>query len=341
MITPKRITLKDIAKAAGCSVSATSKVLNQVRGGAGVGAELRQRILDCAEQLGYQTNQAARSLKQGRSNGIALLLGPQPQSHFWTQLSNSLQDAARTAGQQAFIITDIDELSELHKSSRIDGAVYLRGAYAPQHFKALTQTALPAISIDVELRSSFNAELIPNLKDATFAAVAQMKDLGKDTIFWLYPTFDGKRIDDDRFPFIQAACNSYRLNLQEIEAPSPSKAYKETDANAAYQAIINRFKEKDSAGLLVYNDTMLSGALAAFHHLHLRIPQDFAICSYDNVSASQMFPPISSIDLGMHDLGKAAIHSVLQRIQDTEFHHQNEIQAQFISRHSTGEDYEH
>ena len=169
MITPKRITLKDIARAAGCSVSATSKVLNQVRGGAGVGADLRQRILTCAEQLGYQTNQAARSLKQGRSNAIAVLLGSQPNVTFWAQLSNSLQEAARTAGQRIYTVTSYEELLDLHSARRIDAAIYLRGAYAAQYFATLRQLPIPSVSIDVEHRDAEHAELIPNLQAATFA----------------------------------------------------------------------------------------------------------------------------------------------------------------------------
>ena len=70
----RKVTLSEVAKLAGVSLGAASKVLNGGTSKIGVGAEARKRILDAARKLNYQPNMAASILAGGSSKLIGVLI---------------------------------------------------------------------------------------------------------------------------------------------------------------------------------------------------------------------------------------------------------------------------
>ncbi len=69
------VRLEDIAAKVGVSRSEVSRVINgRVRAGKGVGAVMRQRILDAAREMNYRPHRAAQSLARGRTDTVALMM---------------------------------------------------------------------------------------------------------------------------------------------------------------------------------------------------------------------------------------------------------------------------
>src|SRR5439155_14854527 len=66
----RRVTIQDVAKAAGVSVSAVSKV---VRGAYGVSPQMRSRVTAAIDDLGYRPNAGARGMR-GRSYTVGVVL---------------------------------------------------------------------------------------------------------------------------------------------------------------------------------------------------------------------------------------------------------------------------
>ena len=71
----RKITIADVARAAGVSNSAVSYALN---GRPGVSPETRDKILQTAHNLGWQPNRAAQSLSAAKSRSIGLILDGDP-----------------------------------------------------------------------------------------------------------------------------------------------------------------------------------------------------------------------------------------------------------------------
>ena len=74
MSSLKKISLKDIAEAAGVSTALVSFVLNGKKKEYRVGEETAQRILKIANEMNYQPNLAAKSLRSGKTKTIGILL---------------------------------------------------------------------------------------------------------------------------------------------------------------------------------------------------------------------------------------------------------------------------
>lgn len=99
-MTDRKVTLSEVAKRAGVSLGAASKVLNGGTSKIGVGAEARKRILDAARQLNYHTNMAASILAGGNSRMIGVFVDSF--AHYRTM--RLLQEIERLASEQGYRI---------------------------------------------------------------------------------------------------------------------------------------------------------------------------------------------------------------------------------------------
>ncbi|GGU49399.1 LacI family transcriptional regulator [Streptomyces albospinus] len=98
------VTLRDVARASGCSVATVSRVLAGTRP---VGAETARTVREAAERLGYRPNHVARALRS-RSTGIVGLVVPQIANPFFPSLVRELERALH-AGGRAVLLADCDD----------------------------------------------------------------------------------------------------------------------------------------------------------------------------------------------------------------------------------------
>ncbi len=335
MISAKRVTLKDVAAEAGCSVSAVSKVLNQAKGGAGVGQDLAQRIHDTAAELGYATNVAARSLRQGRSACIALIHGSCTTDHLWSSLIDGVHQSAREHNQRILHLDTAAKLKQAYEQGQIDAAIILRAAYPERLMAEFVNLDIPQVSVDACVRDRLSADLIPNLKSATEEAVAAIAASGKKNLLWVHPGEDHQRIDNDRWHYLKQSCAAHTIQCQDLLVNYSSEEWNWGDAERCFEAVNQHLNEHSYDAVAAFNDSMLPGVLAALHQRRLNIPQDVSVFSYDNILAHKLYPTVSSIDLGLQNVGEAALALVLQRLDDAQAQHHETIHASFIPRQST------
>jgi LacI family transcriptional regulator len=98
------VTLKEVARASGCSVATVSRVLAGTRP---VGPETARRVREAAESLGYRPNQVARALRS-RSTGTIGLVLPQITNPFFPSLVREVEHALHAEGR-AVLLADCDD----------------------------------------------------------------------------------------------------------------------------------------------------------------------------------------------------------------------------------------
>lgn len=119
----KKISLKDIAEAAGVSPALVSFVLNGKKDEYRVGEETAQRILKIAKEMNYQPNLAARGLRSGRTKTIGLVVSD-ISNPFFSQMARVLEDEATRKGYTV-LFGSSDENKE--KMNRVVGSLINKG----------------------------------------------------------------------------------------------------------------------------------------------------------------------------------------------------------------------
>ncbi|GAA4594060.1 LacI family DNA-binding transcriptional regulator [Planotetraspora phitsanulokensis] len=123
-----KVTIADVARVAGVSRQTVSNVLNTPEV---VREETRQRVLDVVGELGYRVNRAARQMRTGRSQLIAIRIDPDRDGINGSVLDrflHGLTDAAARSGYRILLYTADDDRSEVATFED------LLGAYEPDGF---------------------------------------------------------------------------------------------------------------------------------------------------------------------------------------------------------------
>ena len=115
----KKVTIRDVAREAGVSVTLVSFVMNAKMGKDGrldcpVNPVTAARVLDVAKRLGYRRNNAAASLRSGRSHSIAVIVSDIA-NPFFADICRSLERFADKEGYTAIFTSSEEDPQKLSR----------------------------------------------------------------------------------------------------------------------------------------------------------------------------------------------------------------------------------
>ena len=140
-------TASDVARAAGVSLSAVSRVFTP---GASVSARMRARVMAAAEQLDYMPNVLARSLMTQRTNLVGVILANYKNPVYLTVLDH-LTKALQARGLRTLLLNvsdgiDLEETARMVMQYSIDGLVVAAGAISPHIAERCEKRRIPLVA---------------------------------------------------------------------------------------------------------------------------------------------------------------------------------------------------
>lgn len=307
------ITIRDVAEAAGVSIATVSRVLNNKDHP--VGAETRQRILTCAESLGYQPNVAARSLRTDRSATVGIvaddIVGP-----FATKIIRGIEDQLRSAGYLCVIISaDWDPEAERQAirdlvSRSIDGIVFSETWHnAP--LESLDIASKPYVFVHRQFAAPGQYSTIPDERYAVHLVMQHLFALGHRRIGYI----NGPA----RYYASALRLAGYREELEGAGIPFDPALVERGDweLESGYRAMQRLLTvQPRMTALFAGNDLMAVGAIYALQDAGLRVPEDVAVVGYDDREISRTFrPQLTTVTLPCREMGQAAARMLLDRME--------------------------
>jgi LacI family fructose operon transcriptional repressor len=306
------VSIKDVAKAAGVSTATVSRVLSN---GNHVRPEVRKKVMEAVERLGYRPNLVARSLRSQQSNTIGLIVSD-IRNPFFTSLSRAVEDTAYEQGYTVFLCnTDENPEKEtiylnLMRDESVAGVIFSPTRQTASNFATFSR-AYPIVIVD---RTVGNAEvdmvLLDNV-DSGYRLTKHLLENGYRRIAALCGEMSttGK----ERHAGYEKALREYELlptsELVKFVQPRPEAGHDATlkllDATTRPDAI------------LTTNSLLAVGALQAIRERNLTIPDDVALVTFDETTwASLVQPAITLIEQPTYEIGQTATELLLQRIAD-------------------------
>ncbi|MGI8649185.1 MAG: LacI family DNA-binding transcriptional regulator, partial [Rubrobacter sp.] len=143
------ISIKDVAREAGVSVATVSRTFS---GAQPVSEEVKERVREAAERIGYRPNALARSLRVEKTKTLGLVI-PNIINPFFTNLARAIEDAAWEDGY-SIMLGNTDEnpekesrYLELLMQKRVDGII-VSPARAESPFLKRVAEEIPVVFID-------------------------------------------------------------------------------------------------------------------------------------------------------------------------------------------------
>lgn len=306
------VSIKDVAKAAGVSTATVSRVLSN---GNHVRPEVRQKVMEAVERLGYRPNLVARSLRSQQSNTIGLIVSD-IRNPFFTSLSRAVEDTAYEQGYTVFLCnTDENPEKEkmylnLMRDESVAGVIFSPTRQTASNFATFSR-AYPIVIVD---RTVGNAEvdmvLLDNV-DSGYRLTKHLLENGYRRIAALCGEMSttGK----ERYTGYEKAIREYDLTplseLVKFVQPRPEAGHDAT------LKLLDGANKPDA--ILTTNSLLAVGALQAIRERNLTIPDDVALVTFDETTwASLVQPAITLIEQPTYEIGQTATELLLQRIAD-------------------------
>jgi LacI family transcriptional regulator len=319
----KRVTIKDVAKAAGVSTQTVSRVMNKF---SYVSEETRQRVEGVVERLGYHPSTLARSLIQQRSYTLGIVtyglkyIGP-------SRTLNGIADQADKLGYTLmmkeldnFATSHIDEVIDSLLARQVDGIIWAVPEIGDNHAgldERLENISIPVIFLATEPRKGISSVVIDNYQGALMAT-QHLLDIGKKRIGHISGPLSWWEAQERKRGWRDTLSKN---GMDASEHKCAEGNWSSASGENAFMQLLDSYPDMDA--IFVGNDQMALGVLRQSHCQGIRIPDQLAIVGFDNIAESAYFyPSLTTVYQNLQQLGEQAVQNIVDLIKS---HQENKI----------------
>lgn len=307
----RRPTLADLAREAGTSPSTASRALS---GRGYVSSDVRTKLLEVAERIGYVPNLSARTLKQRTSRVVGVVVSDLS-NQFYAQLAAGIEQTLREAGYQMIILGDNSETA-----AELDGARTFVAMRAPgvimtpvsgDSARLLIAQGTVVVEVDRRLATTpCDAVVIDNERGAR-AATSHLLELGHRRVGLLVVdtdwTSDAGRVEGYRNAHDGAgvAIDDRLIIRVPVNTPDPERQ------------IERLFAYEPPTAIFAANNLLAEQAWRVLRKRSLQLPRDVSLVGFDDVPWMEMVdPPITVVDQPTVEMGHCAARLLLERLAE-------------------------
>lgn len=317
MTTMKKVTIKDVAAQCNTSVRTVSRVINK---DPNVKKETREKIQASIDEMGFQVNAIARSLKAKKTNQIVAFVD-RHEGLYWGAFHNEvLQELHKLAKEQSMRMvissSSADSFEEdendgfyLVKHNLCDGAVMFDTKSGDQRIDYLKKHHIPFVIVGKDSGNYDTPFVDLDNEYAGYLGAKHMYEKG-------YRTFDFL-LGDGAFNVNQDRLKGYKHFCEEKGLEENTAHYDVSSMENAYHITKEIVQNKQLDGLFISGDERALGVYRALNELGYTIGENFGVMSIDNVRMSEyIYPPLTTIDQSIPDFIKQAYDILLDQIKN-------------------------
>lgn len=311
----KAITLKEIAKKLGISITTVSKALKNYPD---VSASTRSAVKDLVQELNYKPNSFAVNLRTQESRTIGLIV-PEVVHHFFSNIINGIIAEAEKNGYLVIILQSNESLEmekkqvELLINKRVDGILMSLSNESnnDDHIQEILRKEIPFVQFDKISKLIKSSKVIIDDQKAASEAVQHLIDQGCKKIVHIRGPINPQNAID-RFL-------GYKKTLEKNNIAFDSTLVytcKGAGFDEGYEfmkQILEDHPEVD--GIFAVTDMVAVGAITLLNERHIKVPKDIAVIGFSNWFMAQVISPkLSSVDQPSLEMGITAFNLLLEEI---------------------------
>jgi LacI family transcriptional regulator len=310
----RRPTIIDVARIAGVSKATVARVVSGQD--VPVRETTRERVLRAVEELGYERNAIAGSLRTDQTFMVALCI-PDITNPFWPEVARGVQDTIEREGYATVTVNSDwnagreQNYLRMVRRNRFDGLIINPMAASSQ---SLHELGVPVVILGSGDNHPDFDSVGSDTESAAQAALDHLLALGHRRIA-LIAGRSQRRREFARYESYRAFHRRHRLPLDPelvIECD-----FSDTGGYTALESLL-RLSEPPTA-VFAANDVLAIGALKAAQAMHKRVPDDISIIGMDDIySAATTSPALTTVAKPKVDIGVQAANLLLMRLNDSQ-----------------------
>ena len=309
-VNTKRVTLREVAEAAGVSINTASRALNDKPA---VNPYTKAKVLEAAQRLGYRPNRLARALRYNKTKTLGVIVGDIANPYF-SMLVRGVEQTAREFGYSVILQgTDEDyrreeEAVEVALAERVDGILITPTQRSQDAIRILFESGTPFILMSRHFRDLETHYVIMDDQRGGYIATEHLIQRGHEKIAILNGPVHISSAAERYAGYVEAL----RANGLEVNEGLVIEGCLtlEDGYHAALRLLEGPHKP---TAIFAFSDFVALGVFRAANELGIRIPDELAVVGFDNtIFGLCTKPPLTSVGGSPEELGKMAAQLLLE-----------------------------
>lgn len=326
----RKVTIKDVAREAGVSISTVSNALNGVDV---LHPDTKQHILEVADRLHYIPNLNGRNLKSQATKVIGLFLtsikGP-----YYGVLADSIYQSCKKNGYELniFISDKADNMMVNILGKRIDGAIILNEFVKEKEVEILLENEIPIVFIDREQSGEYASSVVFDSYHEGELAARYLLELGHTTFGYMRGV-ENNFDNSERLKGFQDTLRKAGITLQEDYILNGA-----FERDAAYNSMKDflEFGKPLPEAVFAANDESAIGTITALMEEGIKVPEQVSVLGCDDIEAAHLVKPsITTIRTSFEKQGILAVNHLIALIRGEESGCIEVLYGRIIPREST------
>jgi LacI family transcriptional regulator len=312
------LTIKDIARELGLSISTVSKALSDSYE---ISEKTKKLVNDYAEKHNYSPNPIAKSLKQGHSKSIGIVVSTIDNS-FFSQVISGIESLAYNKGYNIMITQthesyDLEVRNVKHLMYRsVDGILISLSSETKdiEHLKALQRKGLPIVFFDRVSADLETHKVIVDNFNGAYEGTTHLINSGYKRIAHVTSS-PGLSISAERLAGYKKALEDNAISYN--EKYTKYCLHGGRDLNEIETAINDLVTMDDRPdAIFTASDRITTTTLGLLHRLKVKVSEEMALLGFTNTKLADILnPSLSSLVQPGFDIGKAAMEMLINLIE--------------------------
>lgn len=318
------VTIKDVAKRAGVSITTASYVLN---GKGRISEATRRRVLAAAEELNYHPNAFARHLRKRKTRTIGVFIA-RLGGLFYEQVLEGIHEAILQTDYELIICPETRTTRRILTHRQVDGAIVFDSTISSDLIAKLAWKRFPIVTLDRRLEADFVFPVLVDNANGTREVFHHLYSQGARRLAFVSGTADSVDNAERQQVFLdEAARHGLSVACYQGSFTKPS----------GYQAALEMISSGNlPEAVFCANDQMAIGLIEALQEHQVRVPGDVAVVGFDDIPVAEyMQPTLSTVRVSRPEWGFAAVTRLISFLEHERPFDTRHIPARFVQRQSS------
>lgn len=308
------IKIKDVARAAGVSVTSVSRVLNQEQY---VSEEIKRKVNQAIKDLGYTPSHIARSLKRKKTNLIGVIVS-NITSNFFSTILSSIEETVDQHHYNLVVCNIMENLDkelrylQTFQEMRVDGIIIMHEKANDDIRHFLHQTKIPVIFSASPVDPAFPGVTVDDFS-AVYDAIRFLGDLGHQKIAFIGGDLADVSSGQKRY-------EGYLKAMEDIGLPIEQRwiRFGDYQVKSGYEQMKSILQEGSRpTAVFAASDDMALGAMNCLHDCGFQVPEQMSVMGFDGSQLTELARPrLTSMQQPIAMIGRLSVELLLEAIQN-------------------------
>ena len=312
----KKVSIHDIASQLNISATTVSFILNGKGKEKRISVRLQKKVLDYVQQVNFQPNQIAQSLRTGKTKIIGMLV-EDISDPFFSAIARIVEEQAHKSGYKIFNSSTENEMSRARalikvlRERQVDGYIIAPSEGIEKDIQLLIDDKLPVVLFDRYFPSVPTMNVVVDNTGGAHAAARHLFENGCSRIAMV--TLESEQVQMiDRLKGYLRLVMENGLTSYVLRIPYNLSHEQRVSRVAAFLK-----KHPSLDGILFATNYLAISGLEAIHQLNLTIPGDIAIVGFDdNIHFALFSPSVSAIAQPIEEMSRTVIEKLIEKLSD-------------------------